>query len=179
MNQSGRRVAWVTGSNTRADPAALAELIAMAVEQLMPGAASTMRERARIIDGSREDTTVLAEILARDVAEWDPDSWIVVDDYHEALGTSPSESFLGRLATTSPIRVFVTSRVRPHWATPRRLLYGEVFELGQALLSMDGDEAAAVLATGNASPLPGLATLANGWPAVIGLAGNDAHSLNS
>ena len=42
------RVAWVTGTNTRADPAALAERIAMAVEQLMPGAASTMRERARI-----------------------------------------------------------------------------------------------------------------------------------
>jgi ATP/maltotriose-dependent transcriptional regulator MalT len=136
----------------------------------MPGAASTMRERARIIDGSREDTTVLAEILARDVAEWDPDSWIVIDDYHEAIGTSVSESFLGRLVTSSPIRVLVTSRVRPHWATPRRLLYGEVFELGQSLLSMDGDEAAAVLATGNADPLPGLATLANGWPAVIGLA---------
>jgi ATP/maltotriose-dependent transcriptional regulator MalT len=168
--QGGRRGAWVSGSNALADPAALAERIAVAVDQLMPGAADAMRERAQIVDGSREDTALLAEILARDVAEWEPDSWVVIDDYHEAIAENATESFVERLVTGSSIKVLVTSRVRPQWATPRRLLYGEVFEVGQSLLSMDGDEAAAVLATGDAAPLPGLASLADGWPAVIGLA---------
>ena len=170
VNESGRRAAWVGGGKALADPAAFAERVASAVEELTPGAGATMRERARIIDGSREDTTMLADMLAKNLSQWESDSWIVIDDYHEAMGANSAESFLERLITTAPVNVLVTSRLRPHWATPRRLLYGEVFELGQPLLAMDGDEAAEVLATGSADPLPGLATLANGWPAVIGLA---------
>jgi ATP/maltotriose-dependent transcriptional regulator MalT len=95
---------------------------------------------------------------------------VVIDDYHYAMESPASEQFLDRLRTASDVNLLLTSRRRPGWATARRVLYGEVFEIGKAQLAMDTDETAAVLATGSAVPLPGLVGLAEGWPAVIGLA---------
>src|SRR5439155_19964929 len=68
------------------------------------------------------------------------------------------------------IRVLLTSRRRPSWVTARRLLYGEVYELGQAALAMTEDEANQVLGHSTGRSVGGLVALAEGWPAVIGLA---------
>src|SRR6185436_11651817 len=57
------------------------------------------------------------------------------------------------------------------------LLYGDAFELGAAALSMTDDEATQVL-NGAPHPPAGLVALADGWPAVIGLAAllpHEAH----
>jgi DNA-binding NarL/FixJ family response regulator len=61
--------------------------------------------------------------------------------------------------------------------TTRELLYGEVFELNQASLAMDSSEAAEVLGSHAAQSASGLVALANGWPAVIGLASVSAAEL--
>ena len=53
--------------------------------------------------------------------------------------------------------------------TSRDLLYGDAFELRAAALSMTLDEASRVLEHANHSSA-GLVALADGWPAVIGLA---------
>ena len=68
------------------------------------------------------------------------------------------------------MRLLLTSRKRPSWASARRLLYGEVYELGRNELAMDHDEAASVLAHRKDAPAAGFVALAEGWPAVIGLA---------
>jgi ATP/maltotriose-dependent transcriptional regulator MalT len=60
--------------------------------------------------------------------------------------------------------------MRPSWATARRLLYGEIHEIGRTLLAMDDSEAGAVLTTQNGQRTSGVMALANGWPAAIGLA---------
>ncbi len=52
----------------------------------------------------------------------------------------------------------------------RRLLYGEVYELGQAALAMTEEEANQVLGHSTGRSVGGLVALAEGWPAVIGLA---------
>jgi ATP/maltotriose-dependent transcriptional regulator MalT len=56
--------------------------------------------------------------------------------------------------------------------TERRLLYGEVQELGSSALALTPDEAKEVVKLGGGDPkrASGLVDLAQGWPAVIGLA---------
>ena len=48
------------------------------------------------------------------------------------------------LLRDAPLRLLLTSRKRPSWASARRLLYGEIYELGRNELAMDQDEAASV-----------------------------------
>ena len=69
-----------------------------------------------------------------------------------------------------PLKLFLTSRKRPSWATSRRLLYGDIYEIGRSLLAMSQEEAEEVLADRRGSEASGLVALADGWPAVIGLA---------
>jgi ATP/maltotriose-dependent transcriptional regulator MalT len=85
---------------------------------------------------------------------------------------------LARLVQVPGFRLLLTSRRRPAWATPRKLLYGELYELGPSALAMNHDEATEVLEEMGQEVTRGLLALANGWPAVIGLASfADAPSL--
>ena len=95
---------------------------------------------------------------------------LVFDDYQFAMEATAPERFVDLLLRHSPIQLLLTSRKRPSWASARRLLYGELYELGRTELAMDHDEAASVLAHRKDSPAAGLVALAEGWPAVIGLA---------
>jgi ATP/maltotriose-dependent transcriptional regulator MalT len=129
-----------------------------------------MRQRLRATDRPDEDASILAEMLSEDLAEWPEDAWLVIDDYHFATESPVCEAFLGRLALAEPLRMLLTSRRRPSWATARRRIYGEAFEIDRTLLAMKDEEALAVLpdAMQNA---PGFLQQTGGWPAVIGLAG--------
>ena len=74
------------------------------------------------------------------------------------------------LLVLTPVRVLVTTRARPSWASARRMLYGDIFELGRTQLAMTDDEAAAVLAGEPARSLRDALGRAQGWPALVGLA---------
>jgi ATP/maltotriose-dependent transcriptional regulator MalT len=94
--------------------------------------------------------------------------WLIIDDYHE-LGTSPEvEQIVCALQSQISARFLCASRVRPSWATQRRVLYGEISEVGRDLLAMDADESTLVL--GRRPELMSLVPRAEGWPAVLGLA---------
>jgi len=95
---------------------------------------------------------------------------LVFDDYHVLVGSVASEAFVETLVSRAPVRVLILSRQRPTWLTARRLLYGEAQELGANVLAMTQDEAAQVLQQPAGSAVSGLVALAEGWPAVIGLA---------
>ncbi len=75
------------------------------------------------------------------------------------------------LAAAAPVQLLIASRRRPCWVTARGILYDEVLELNQTTLAMDADEASQVLAGRSTPSASGLVAIANGWPAVIGLAG--------
>jgi DNA-binding CsgD family transcriptional regulator/tetratricopeptide (TPR) repeat protein len=113
---------------------------------------------------------VLAELLGEDLQSWPEDAWLVFDDYQEIAATQAAERLVEELVAASSVQLLIVGRQRPSWITARRILYGKVLELSQAQLAMDTYEAADVLSERNAASAAGLVALANGWPAVIGLA---------
>ena len=161
---------WYRGTTATADVAALAAQLADVVSELIPDAGSRMVHRMRATGTPEQDVDILAELFAEDLADWPDDTWLVFDDYQFAMEAEAPERFVNILLRKSPLRLLLASRRRPSWASARRLLYGEIYELGRNELAMDHDEAAEVLAHRKDAPAAGLVALAEGWPAVIGLA---------
>jgi DNA-binding CsgD family transcriptional regulator/tetratricopeptide (TPR) repeat protein len=161
---------WYPGTAATADVAALAAQLSETVSEIIPEAGSRMVHRMRATGTPEKDVDILAELFAEDLVTWPEDTWIVFDDYQFAMEARAPERFVDLILRTSPVRMLLASRKRPSWATARRLLYGEIYELGRNELAMDRDEAAAVLAHRKDVPAAGLVALAEGWPAVIGLA---------
>ena len=129
-----------------------------------------LRAHMRALPAPAENVQTLAEILGEDLAAWPPTAWLVIDDYHEVAQEPQAEDFVHALASVSPIQFLIASRVRPSWVTTKDRLYGEALEVSQTALAMDNREAADVLVERSEDSASGLVTLANGWPAVIGLA---------
>ena len=165
-----RRHAWYQGGPASADVAALAVGLAEAVGDLVPGAGSRLRERLRATSSPEQDVEPLADLLAEDLAAWPADAWLAFDDYHFASEAPAAETFVDLLLRKAPVRLLLTSRRRPAWATSRRILYGEISEFGTPSLAMTNDEASEVLADRPRSLPQKVVALAHGWPAVIGLA---------
>jgi LuxR family maltose regulon positive regulatory protein len=166
---AGHASAWYRSTAASADVAAFAPGVAIAAAEIVPGADIRLRERLRATNHPEAETDVLAELLAEDLAGWPPEAWLAIDDYQFAMESMASELFVQRLSELAPVRLFVTSRNRPRWATARRVLYGEIFELERDALAMSDSEAEEVLGQ-RAEHAPELVERAQGWPAVIGLA---------
>jgi LuxR family transcriptional regulator, maltose regulon positive regulatory protein len=166
---ASRQSAWYRGTPASADVAALALGLASAAAEILPGTDSRLSERLRATNEPERETDLLAELLADDLSAWPADAWLAIDDYHFAMDAGAPERLMQRIAEASPIRLVITSRKRPVWATARRILYGEVFELEREALAMSAEEAREVL-TERGEHASALVQRANGWPAVIGLA---------
>ena len=113
---------------------------------------------------------MLAEILADDLLDWPEDAWVVLDDYHHVAASPSSEQFVDTLVHRAPVRMLIASRARPSWVAGRNILYGDVLEITQTALAMSVDEVEEVFDGRHAALTPGLLAIADGWPAVIGLA---------
>src|SRR5919202_4842536 len=168
------RVAWFQATSATADVIAFSIGLGDAARSIVPGAGERLRERARVGETPEEAVRPLAELLAEDLASWPDDAWLVVDDYHLVAGSAPVEEFMDWLLTLAPVRLLVTSRRRPAWASARRILYGEIVEIGRDELAMTSDEAARVIEGHADADVGALLEQAQGWPAVIGLAGLSA-----
>jgi DNA-binding NarL/FixJ family response regulator len=170
-SRDGRRYAWYAARSSSVDVAGLALGIARAAAEIVEGSEVRLREHLRAVPTAGERISVLAEIVSEDLASWPEDAWLVFDDYQEIYDAAGAEQFVAELVAGCPIQLLVTSRQRPTWVTAKRVLYGDVFELGQAALAMTNHEAVEVLAEWTPSSASGLVALADGWPAVIALAG--------
>ena len=137
-----------------------------------------LREHLRALPAPAENTQTLAEILSEDLAEWPANAWLVLDDYHEITPEPKAEDFIEALVSLSPVQFLIASRVRPRWVATKNVLYGDVQELTKSDLAMSTAEAADVLTENSAATAPGLVALANGWPAVIGLASVSSAVIN-
>lgn len=160
---------WYQVTEASSDAAALALGIATAASDVVPGAGEQLRARLRASPDPAGQIESLAKDLARDLEAWSEDTWLVIDDYHLLLGNEAAETFIELLLTAAPLRALIATRKRPSWVSAKRLLYGEITEFGRNVLAMTPDEAAETLA-GTTEDMPGLVALAEGWPAVIGLA---------
>ena len=170
IERNGRGGAWYTARSASTDVAALALGIARSSASIVPGCDARLRDHLRVLADPAENVDVLAEILAEDLERWPESAWLVIDDYHELAEEPRAERFVETLASASSIRLLIASRQRPSWVSTKMILYGDVLELNQTALAMDGREAAEVMAGRSAPSASGIVSLANGWPAVIGLA---------
>jgi LuxR family maltose regulon positive regulatory protein len=163
-------VAWYRSTSASSDLVAFSTGIAAALDPLAPGARAALDPVAKGASAADDGPRMLAEQLAGALESWPEDGLLVIDDYHLVEPSRPAEELVDWLLTLSPLRLLVTSRVRPAWASARRLLYGEVVELGRAQLAMTDEEASAVLAGIAVESVRAVVAQARGWPALVGLA---------
>ena len=169
LDVSERRDVWYRGGPASADVAALAAGIAIAASEIVPDAGTRMRERLRVSQSPADDVEILAELFSDDVASWPKDAWLVIDDYQFAMDSAASERFVELFVQRTAVQVVLASRLRPTWATARRILYGEVQEIERRQLAMEREEAMSVIGRDDEN-VAALVARAQGWPAVIGLA---------
>jgi len=167
-SQRFRETAWYRCTDASADVAAIASGVASALDPAMPGVAESMARRLRRASSPAREALELSKLF-RDVRVPAPSLCLVIDDY-QLLGRGPAEDFVRGLSQIGTFNLLIASRVRPGWVDTRAILYGEIVELGRTVLAMDTDETQRVLAHAATSVMPGLVSLADGWPAVIGLA---------
>ena len=168
--RDGRIGVWYRARSSSTDVAALALGIARSATAIVEDADVRLRAHLRALPTPAENVETLAEILGEDLGAWPAAAWLVLDDYHEVAQEPRAEDFVKTLVAVSPVQLLLASRVRPSWVTRKELTYGDAFEIGQSALAMDAGEAAEVLVERSARSASGLVTLAQGWPAVIGLA---------
>ncbi len=161
---------WYRGSTATADVAALALGLAKSASEIVPGVGERLVKRLRVSNSPTEEVEAIADLLADDLRNWPSEAWLMFDDYQFACDSEPAERFMQEFLWSTPVRLLVASRSQPRWASPRRVLYGEICEVGQSLLAMSTDEAQRVMTNQPASDASGFIALANGWPALIGLA---------
>jgi ATP/maltotriose-dependent transcriptional regulator MalT len=163
-------VAWHRATPASADLAAFSGAIGEVVGRVVAEAAEPPRHEVKSAAAAESDPRVLAELLAAKLANWPQDAILVVDDYHLVQESRPVEEFVDWLLTLSQLRLLVTTRAPPAWASARRMLYGELVEIGRDQLAMTDQEAAAVLRALPERTAREAIARARGWPAVIGLA---------
>ena len=164
--------AWYTVTPASSDVAALVLGLARVLGGSENRELAVLRERLKATREPERDVGGLIDLFASSFESEILNQWIVLDDY-QALAGSIAEDFIEGIIRRTRTRVLLTSRCRPRWADARQILYGELYEIGQIPLAMSEDEAEALLQHVGAEPARGLAALAHGWPAVLGLA---AHS---
>ena len=161
---------WYTTTAASADVAALAAGLRRATSAVVAGAGDALIERLPVTARPENDAPLLASMLSQDLMGWPSDAWLVVDDYHVIAGAPAAERFLETmLLEAAPLNVLLMSRRRPDWASSRRILYGEIWELDRAALAMNRKESYELLDRENAAASE-LVDLAQGWPAVLALA---------
>ena len=166
---ANRPHAWCEATTGSADVAALALNLASAASTMCPTPSRNVADWLRSTPEPERQVKVAAKFLSEHFNEWPDGGVLAIDDYH-CLTSAASEELVALMLVDAGVRLLITSRRRPKWATPRRLLYGEISEVGQSLLAMSYEEAAAVLPLGHDDAAGALVALADGWPAVIGLA---------
>src|SRR5687768_13057243 len=162
-------VGWFRCRPASTDLAAMATGLASALDPHVVGLGA---EVARLVQtptipplqAAQEASAIVARLI-----QGLPETCLGIDDYQLILGAAAPELLVQLLAQTDLFLV-IASRARPSWVTARQVLYGDVLELGRTALAMSQEEADRVLEGEQAAAVPGLVSVAEGWPAVIGLA---------
>jgi len=161
-------LAWYQCTAASTDVAAFAVGLADILGPFAPTAGTRMRDWMRLRATPDLRPATLADILTDELQT--NEILLALDDFHLVSNVSPIQHLIERLLQRTSIRLLVTARKRPRWAAARKILYGEIFEVGSQLLAITYDEACLVLGRRSADEVCKLHSAARGWPAVIGLA---------
>ncbi len=172
--QSGP-VAWYRTTRASADVA----LLAVELDDLLASVAPELpREPRKVasIASVNPSPQPLGRAIVRTFEPLTQDVLLVIDEWN-AAETDEAEELLALLVDGLDIRFLITTRTRPDWFAPRLEVYGEGLEIGVDQLRMTDDEAADVLFyVRDKQTSDDVRALAEGWPAVLGLAAMHARS---
>jgi LuxR family transcriptional regulator, maltose regulon positive regulatory protein len=157
-------------SSHGADIVAFTAGILEAIRQLNPHTGPQALEHARLVRPDERGVDELAELVVAELADCPARAALVVDDYHLVADSPAVDRLVSILLDHSSVRLLVTTRAMPSWVTARRLIDGEVSEIGTDELAMTSSEAAAVLRGHPRKSIRSFLRGAEGWPALIGLA---------
>ena len=166
---ANRSHVWYRASEASSDVIALAAELSQVFTSVSGGGSEHVLDRLQAVRDPRRELRSVAELQARVVGGWPDETWLAIDDYERLVRSAAAEEYIRLLMDVLGMRLLVASRVTPAWATPRALLYGDVYELGRVDLAMRTTETRLVLGTSKAATSR-VAALANGWPALVGLA---------
>jgi len=164
-----RQHTWFQATDAAADVAALALGLADSASAIATSVGEHIRGQLKASADPQSEAVAIAETFAAQLLSWPPGVRFVIDDYHLLAGSDRAQAFVATLVERTAIPFLIASRERPAWVTAKKLLYGEVSEFGRTALAMTHAEAAEALSHSH-EEMPGLVSLADGWPAVIGLA---------
>jgi ATP/maltotriose-dependent transcriptional regulator MalT len=176
---SGRDIthAWYSVGPEGFDVAAVAARIAAAVSTVVAGAGKRMLTRLSVSTDPEAEAVLLAELLGKEITTWPATARLVIDDYQALSVSHACERFVETLVHETPLRLLITSRRRPSWASSRLRLYGELLEIRREELEMTPEEARSVLAPiADEEQRTELVEVCHGWPAVLGLAARSQGS---
>jgi ATP/maltotriose-dependent transcriptional regulator MalT len=160
-------VIWLSLTPAHRDVARFTEDLSTEVDRLGGEAAKFMGEYLRASSNPQRVAREVGINLARRLEAINV-QWIVMDNYQELAGCPEIDELVNALQEVLQTRFLVASRLRPPWATTRRVMYSEVAELDRDDFVMTPEESRQIL--GGRRNLTQLVSQAKGWPAVIGLA---------
>lgn len=167
-----REMLWLEATPALNDLATFAIRLRDVLRRAFPAVEIRIEDRLRA-GGPTLEPEVLAASMTEAVGEWFERVWLVIDDYQH-LESPQVQTLLHSFLVGAHANALIATRRRPDWATARRLVYGELLELGQNALAMTYEEAAEVLGGANRTKAMGLIALADGWPAILGLVADGA-----
>ena len=118
---SSRNVAgaWYSVGSEGFDVAAVAARIAAVVSTVVSGAGERMLTRLSVSTNPEAEAVLLAELLSKELGAWPAGARLVIDDYQALSVSRPCERFIATLVRETPLRLLITSRKRPSWASSR------------------------------------------------------------
>lgn len=161
------RTIWLSCTPTHCDVVTFATDVADRLAPFSKSSPRAIREYLTAQNTPQKSSRRIGSILADHVNTAEI-QWLVIDDYHEIIEAPEVEQLVDVLHRESRTRLIVASRLRPAWASARRILYREIGEVTRDMLAMTEEESIALL--GRRNGLAQLARQAEGWPAVLALA---------
>lgn len=152
----------------------LAEELAREIQALDEPAARSVREHVLARPSPERAPAALGRAVA--AALRSARIHCVFLDNYEAVAESPECEGLVAYLGTADAHLLVASRVRPSWASSRKSIYGDVFEVTRSELAMTEEEVRKIV--GRSTTAARIASQARGWAAVIGLAATADPNVN-
>jgi LuxR family transcriptional regulator, maltose regulon positive regulatory protein len=164
-----RPAIWYRCRRTHSDLRSFASGLVQTVGAETKTSVNELLERVRTNPHLEDELESLATSIADIVELWPRTPWLVLDEYDQIAHEPTIDEFVETLLSLRSTRALITSRVRPRWASARRVLYGELVEIESDRLAMTQDEALEAFRRFDRSADDLLLQLANGWPAIVGL----------
>src|SRR5262245_16293655 len=171
------RVRWYTARAGSADVAQLAVDLASVLGPTTDGLEPYVSQLMQALPNPSQSAAHIAAGIAKFVGDLSTET-LLVDDLHVVAEDAAAAELLHELQLQTGLRLVVSSRVRPHWASARLELYGELLELGADELALTQQEVLQVLGR-RGREAGDILDRTRGWPAVVGLAAQTDAQLSS